>query len=129
MKPDEGQFRILKHGTIEHGAQRIRDADGNLLTGRPAAITYYHDKSPMVEGLNAARAKRGGGPVNVAVVGLGTGTFACQTKPEDTLTYFEIDPAVVRIAKDPKRFSFLTECRPDVKIVIGRCAADAVGSA
>ena len=119
QEADDGQFRILKHGTIEHGAQRIRDADGNLLTGRPAAITYYHDKSPMVEGLNAARAKRGGGPVNVAVVGLGTGTFACQTKPEDTLTYFEIDPAVVRIAKDPKRFSFLTECRPDVKIVIG----------
>ena len=119
QEADEGQFRILKHGTIEHGAQRIRDADGNLLTGRPAAITYYHDKSPMVEGLNAARAKRGGGPVNVAVVGLGTGTFACQTKPEDTLTYFEIDPAVVRIAKNPKRFSFLTECRPDVKIVIG----------
>ena len=50
QEADDGQFRILKHGTIEHGAQRIRDADGKPLTGRPAAITYYHDKSPMVEG-------------------------------------------------------------------------------
>ncbi len=25
MESDAGQFRILKHGTIEHGAQRIRD--------------------------------------------------------------------------------------------------------
>jgi spermidine synthase len=119
QEADEGQFRILKHGTIEHGAQRIRDAEGGPVTGRPRPITYYHDKAPMVEALNAVRGKLGGGPVNVAVVGLGTGTFACQTKPGDTLTYFEIDPAVVAIAKDPKRFAFLTECKPDVNIVIG----------
>jgi spermidine synthase len=119
QEADEGQFRILKHGTIEHGAQRIRDADGKPITGRPEPITYYHDKAPMVEGLNAARGKLGGGPLNIAVVGLGTGTLACQTKPGDMLTYFEIDPAVVKIARDPKRFAFLTECKPDVKIVIG----------
>ena len=53
QEADDGQFRILKHGTIEHGAQRIRDADGKPLTGRPQPITYYHDQSPMVEGLNA----------------------------------------------------------------------------
>ena len=50
MESDGGQFRILKHGTIEHGAQRIRDDDGKPLTGRPEPITYYHDQSPMVAG-------------------------------------------------------------------------------
>jgi len=118
MESDGGQFRILKHGTIEHGAQRIRDAHGRPITGRPKPITYYHDASPMVQGLVAAREKRGG-PINVAVVGLGTGTLACQMKPGDQLTYYEIDPTVVRIAKDPKRFTFLSECAPDAKIVIG----------
>ena len=118
MESDGGQFRILKHGTIEHGAQRIRDAHGRPLTGRPEPITYYHDASPMAQGLAAARQKRGG-PIDVAVVGLGTGTLACQLKPGDRLTYYEIDPSVVRIAKDPKRFSFLTECAPDAKILIG----------
>jgi spermidine synthase len=118
MESDGGQFRVLKHGTIEHGAQRIRDAHGNPITGRPDAITYYHAKSPMVQGLEAARTKRGG-PINVAVVGLGTGTLACRMHPGDQLTYYEIDPAVVRIAKDPKRFTFLSECAPDAKIVIG----------
>jgi spermidine synthase len=118
MESDGGQFRILKHGTIEHGAQRIRDAQGRPVTGRPTPITYYHDLSPMVQGLNAAREKRGG-PINVAVVGLGTGTLACQMKPGDQLTYYEIDPSVVRIAKDTKRFTFLSECAPDAKIVIG----------
>jgi len=118
MESDGGQFRILKHGTIEHGAQRIRDAHGRPITGRPKPITYYHDASPMVQGLVAAREKRGG-PINVAVVGLGTGTLACQMKPGDQLTYYEIDPTVVRIAKDPKRFTFLSECAPDANIVIG----------
>jgi hypothetical protein len=119
QEADGGQFRILKHGTIEHGAQRIRDADGNPVTGRPQAITYYHDKSPLVQGLRAMEAKNGNAPLNIAVVGLGTGSLACQVRASDTLTYFEIDPAVVRIAKDPKRFAFLTECRPGVKLVVG----------
>jgi spermidine synthase len=118
MESDGGQFRILKHGTIEHGAQRIRHPDGRPVTGRPQALTYYHDLSPMAQGLVAAREKRGG-PINAAVVGLGTGTLACQMKPGDQLTYYEIDPSVVRIAKDTKRFTFLSECAPDAKIVIG----------
>jgi len=37
----------------------------------------------------------------------------------DTLTYYEIDPAVVRIAKDPSRFTFLSSCKPDAEIVLG----------
>ncbi|HWV55663.1 fused MFS/spermidine synthase [Pseudorhodoplanes sp.] len=118
MEADGGQFRVLKHGTIEHGAQRIRDAHGRPVTGRPTPITYYHDLAPMVQGLNAAREKRGA-PINVAVVGLGTGTLACQMKPGDQLTYYEIDPSVVRIAKDTRRFTFLSECAPDARIVVG----------
>ena len=115
---DGGQFRVLKHGTIEHGAQRIRDGNGQPVTGRPVASTYYHDKSPLVEGINAMRQKRGG-PIRLAVVGLGTGTMACQMRPGETLHYYEIDPAVVRIAKDRNRFSYLTECAPDATIIVG----------
>ena len=72
----------------------------------------------MALGLAAAREKRGG-PINVAVVGLGTGTLACQIKPGDQLTYYEIDPSVVKIAKDTSRFTYLSECAPDARIVIG----------
>src|SRR6185295_15809738 len=57
--------------------------------------------------------------VRLAVVGLGSGTLACQTKPGDKLTYYEIDPTVVRIARDPERFSYLTSCAPDAQIVLG----------
>lgn len=118
VEVDDGQFRVLKHGTTEHGAQRIRDARGRPVGGRPEVLTYYHLQSPMAQGLAAMRAKKGA-PINIAVVGLGTGSLACQIKQGDRLHYYEIDPAVVRIARDPNRFSYLSSCVPEVKVILG----------
>jgi hypothetical protein len=118
LETDSGQFRILKHGTIEHGAQRIRDDEGNAVTGRPEVLTYYHDKSPLAQGIAAMRERRGG-LVKLAVVGLGTGSLACQTAPGDLLHYYEIDRAVVRIALDPNRFTYLASCAPNPTIIVG----------
>ena len=56
---------------------------------------------------------RAGGPINYAVVGLGTGALACRAGAGDTLTYYEIDPDIVRIATDPKLFNYVPECAPD----------------
>jgi spermidine synthase len=33
--------------------------------------------------------------------------------------FYEIDPAIVRIARDPTLFSFLSECYPDAPIILG----------
>ena len=60
MDVEDGQFRILQHGTTEHGAQRIRDEQGRPMTGRPDVLTYYHSQSPMARGIVAAREKKGG---------------------------------------------------------------------
>jgi hypothetical protein len=117
-EPSDGQFRLLMHGTTEHGAQRITDAEGNPVTGRPEPLTYYHVTSPIAQGIKAAR-ERKNAPIRLAVIGLGTGSIACLTEPGDALTYYEIDAAVVRIAKDPDRFTFLQECAPQAPIVIG----------
>jgi spermidine synthase len=40
-------------------------------------------------------------------------------KPGDHLDYYEIDAEVIRIARDPKRFTFLRDCKPDANIVLG----------
>jgi hypothetical protein len=114
----DGQFRTLQHGTTEHGAQRIADEQGRPITGRPEPLTYYHFASPIAQGIKAAREKKNA-PIRLAMIGLGTGSTACLTEPGDTITYYEIDPAVIRIAKDQKRFTFLAECAPDANIVIG----------
>ena len=115
---EDGLFRVLRHGTTEHGAQRIRNADGSPATGKPEPLTYYHPQSPMAQAIAAMRARKQGA-LRLAVVGLGTGTLACYVEPGDTLDYYEIDPAVVRIAQDPARFTYLRDCAPQARIILG----------
>ncbi len=98
---NSGQFRVLKHGTTVHGAQQLTDDDGKRLTGRPPDIMYYFESSAMAQAVRAAReVKRG--PIKMAVIGLGAGSLACHTRPGESVTYYEIDPAVIRIAQDTK---------------------------
>jgi hypothetical protein len=115
---DDGRFRILKHGSTIHGAQMLETEDGEQVTGRPKPITYYHDGSPMTQVIEAVRARRAGA-LNVAVIGLGTGSLACRIADGENWRFFEIDPTVVTIARDPRRFNFLSSCAPDVPIVLG----------
>jgi hypothetical protein len=110
-------IRVLQHGTTIHGAQRLADVEAGP-TVRPLPLTYFHDKAATVQTIAAARA-RAGGSISVAIVGLGAGTLACYAEPGDSWTYYEIDPAVVDIARDPSRFTYLAACAPDMPIVLG----------
>jgi hypothetical protein len=47
----------------------------------------------------------------VAIVGLGAGTLACYARRGESWTFYEIDDAVVRIAEDPRYFSYLADAR------------------
>jgi len=113
-----GQFRVLSHGLIVHGAQRLRDTAGRPDIGRPEPLAYYFYGSPFGQVINAVRA-RVGGPIRFAVVGLGTGALACHAWPNDTVVYYEIDPVVVRIARDSALFSFIEACGANTSIVVG----------
>jgi hypothetical protein len=114
----DGRFRTLAHGTTLHGGQRIRDDNGNPLTGRPEPIMYYYQGSALVQVLEAARAASTR-PMRYAVIGLGTGSLACRAEPGETVHYYEIDRSIIRIARDPNLFNFISECRPDVPIMVG----------
>jgi hypothetical protein len=113
----DGKFRMLYHGTTLHGAQQIRDAAGRPVAGTPEPLTYYYRDGLFAEVIRAAQAA--GKTDNVASVGLGAGSLACYARPGESWTFFEIDPEVVRIARDPAKFSFLTRCAPQAPIVLG----------
>src|SRR5437588_11937713 len=114
----DGRFRVLWHGGIGQGAQRIRDRDGNPVTGQPEMISEFQAGAGIAQMFDAVRAKVGG-PISYAVIGLGTGSLACQARPEDSAIYYELDPDVIRIARDPKLFNFISECRPNISIAQG----------
>src|SRR5882724_3252740 len=117
VTPD-GRFRVLRHGMELHGAQRLTTDDGMPVTGRPELSTYYHPDSPIAEAIDAVQDKKKG-PIDAAVIGLGAGSIGCLMKPDDHLDYYEIDAEVIRIARDPQRFTLLRDCKPDAKIVLG----------
>jgi hypothetical protein len=118
VEDNTGRFRLLMHGTTLHGAERVRNADGTPVTGRPEPTTYYYFGGPIGDAIAASRAAQGRF-ARVAAVGLGTGSLACHRQEGEAWTFFELDPHVVRIARDPTLFRFLSTCGPDMGIVLG----------
>ncbi|WP_447764926.1 spermidine synthase [Sphingopyxis panaciterrae] len=102
----------LAHGTTLHGLQRT-DAES-----RREPTTYYGHQSGV--GLTLDKAQMLAGPrAAIGIVGLGAGTLACYRRPGQQWTIFEIDPVMVDIARDPAKFTFLSDCAGDTPIVIG----------
>lgn len=105
--------RMLIHGTTVHGVQNL---------GSPArermATSYYAQGSGVGLAMHAAPMLFGPN-ARIAVVGLGAGTLACYARPGQSWTFYEIDPAVVRIARDSGSFTFLSRCTPGARIEVG----------
>jgi hypothetical protein len=115
-----GTFRVLMHGTTLHGSQRFLDEDGQPVDDT-VPTTYYYPGSPMGRMIAkrreilAAKGEKG----RYGIVGLGTGSSSCHKKEGETWRFFEIDPLVIQISKNPKNFSFISKCQPDIDIAIG----------
>ncbi|MDQ0463074.1 hypothetical protein QO010_000822 [Caulobacter ginsengisoli] len=99
-----GKMRLLTHGTTLHGAQLLDEADHC----RP--MVYYSPYTPIGEVFHTMQAR--GRPMTIGTVGLGTGTVATFVRPGDRLTFFEIDPMIVKLSGDPttQSFDYTTAC-------------------
>ena len=113
-----GQYHVLMHGTTIHGAEKFQNDDGTPITSRPEPISYYHKDGGIGQAIQAIRARKSG-PLRVAVIGLGAGTLACASQPGENWKFFEIDQTMVDTARDPKYFTYVQACQPDMQPVIG----------
>lgn len=113
-----GQYHVLMHGTTIHGAERVQNNDGTPINGRPEPISYYYKDGGIGQAITAIRVRKGG-PIRVAVIGLGAGTLTCASVPGENWKFFEIDQTMVDTARDPKYFTFINRCEPDLKPVLG----------
>jgi hypothetical protein len=117
---DTGRYYYLMHGTTLHGMQSREAAR------RREPLSYFHRTGPLGQIFAAYRgphARR-----SVAVVGLGAGSIGCHAGPGQRWTFYEIDPAVVRIARDARYFTFLRDCVPDAPVVLGDARLRLAGS-
>ncbi|MEY4270893.1 MAG: hypothetical protein RLZZ58_2109 [Pseudomonadota bacterium] len=106
------QQRTLAHGTTLHGLQRTDPAK------RLEPTTYYGRTSGIGIAMQAAPRLFGPG-ARIGVVGLGTGTLSCYKQPGQVWHIYEIDPAMVTIARDSGKFTFLPTCAADATLHIG----------
>lgn len=120
LESENGDVRRFLHGTTSHGAQRLKDAQGKVIMP-PVPATYYHPASPMAMAVQVARDASGkpSSEFRAGIIGLGVGSMACYSKPDEAWRFYEIDAAVVAVAADPKRFNFLSACRPNADVVLG----------
>lgn len=109
---DPGKTVSLVHGTTVHGVQL--SSAGNELS----PTTYYTKKSGVGMALLAAQ-QLFGGKARISVVGLGAGTLACYARPGQSWRFYEIDPAIVEIARDTGQFTFLERCTPKATMGVG----------
>jgi hypothetical protein len=106
-----GAYHELLHGTTLHGRQAIDPAR------RSEPLTYYARTGPF--GVAFAGLPNVTPTSRVAVVGLGVGTLGAYAHADQQWTFYEIDPAVERIAGTGAYFTYLKDCEPRCTVVIG----------
>jgi hypothetical protein len=102
LKGTGGAVHVLIHGTIPHGMQNCIDIEA-----RRAPLAYYFSSGPIGQLFNRYRGTEIAR--SVGIVGLGIGTLASYGEPDQEYTFYEIDPAIERVARNPRWFTFLKD--------------------
>jgi hypothetical protein len=114
LQAKEDNTRILVHGMTNHGIQRIGPE------ARRQSVSYFHPTGPygqVFAAFSGSNAKR-----RIAVTGLGIAALANYVEQGQSLTYYEIDPAVVAIAQDQQLFTYYQDTKTrgvDLHVIIG----------
>ena len=112
---DENQnpetVRELYHGTTKHGAERLTAA--NITT----PLTYYSRPGPIGQVFSEFDGENQNWVIGA--VGLGAGALACYSKDNQHWHFFEIDPLVVQVAKNPNWFNYLNRCNKKAEMIVG----------
>jgi len=116
VRRDDANRRVdFLSGTTLHGTQSLDPA----LRREPQS--YYGRLGPAGD-LFTVFGSLKGLPRRVGIVGLGAGTLAAYAQPNETWTFFELNPTVVAVAQNPRLFSYLSDAFPDgkrVRVVMG----------
>lgn len=110
-RSEAGDINLFVHGTTVHGAQYTDPSRWR------EPLIYYHRDGP----LGQLFAALGGVKTleRVGAIGLGTGAAVCYRRPGESWTFYEIDPAVDRLARDTRYFHYMSECAGDTDVVYG----------
>jgi len=106
-----GEMRTLMHGAITHGIQFVDPGK------RCLATSYYGPESGVGLALLLHPHRLSHLPLRVGVIGLGAGSIAAYGLPGDVFRFYEINPAVITIARE--RFSYLSDSAARIETATG----------
>ncbi|MBX7133031.1 MAG: fused MFS/spermidine synthase [Fimbriimonadaceae bacterium] len=110
VREDAGKdYRRLLHGTTLHGIQATDPA----LARTP--LSYYYPTGPIGEVFDTLDLEG----ASIAAVGLGVGSLAGYSKAGQTWDFYEIDPEVEKVARDPRFFTYLADSPAQPKVILG----------
>ena len=104
-----GRLRLFFHGTTMHGMAWQGEGANENRTG------YYAPEGPHGDVMRGLRRRQGS--LRMGFVGLGTGSLLCYAEPGDAVSVWEIDPAVVALAKT--HFTALEDCGSEAEVHTG----------
>lgn len=90
------------HGSTVHGRQ------STIPERKCEPLSYYHREGPLGRIFTQFESSRSG--AKVAIIGLGTGATVSYSRPGERWTFYEINPAVVSVARSREHFSYLSDC-------------------
>ncbi len=106
------RYHRLYHGSTLHGRQHMDEER------RCEPISYYHREGPLGS-IFELFDERPASP-RVAAVGLGSGASVAHSKPNQDWTFYEINPAILTLARDRRLFTYLPDCAAaPVSITLG----------
>ncbi len=120
----EGPLRTarysLMHGSIVHGFQFSRTKYRYMPTA------YFAEGSGVGRAIRSHPRYESDQPFRMGVVGLGIGTLAAYGRDKDYIRFYELDPAVVELARNTNFFTYVSDSPAgiDYKIGDGRLALE-----
>ena len=106
---EDPPYRGLVNGVISHGSQFLD-------FGKRLEPTTYYTRTSGV-GLAIAELQAHAAQLRIGVIGLGAGTLAAYGRPGDEIEFYDINPAVARIARS--EFTFLAGCQAKTSVITG----------
>ncbi len=105
-------FRRLYHGSTVHGVQM------NDESRKCESTSYYHRSGPVGDIFEVYDSRPAMMPV--AATGLGSGTIGTYSRAGEEWDFYDIDPAIVRIASDPTYFTYISNCtKGSYRMILG----------
>jgi hypothetical protein len=104
-------WHMLVNGSTIHGAQCM------LPDQRREPMTYYTKTGPVGQALLPT--EKAYPQLQIGAVGLGSGTISAYGRAGDTIEFFELNPAIKRMAYDRKLFTYVTDSAANVSVTLG----------